>query len=146
INVSLLGIVWGGHVRLQDQAPPIPSGMDRPEMTGRTIIRDLDLNQEQRDQFRIIFEHHRRNMDSLSMILREAKSNVNRAIVEGDSSQLQEFNAELFQIQREVELETQNLTRRLAKIATGEQRQKFLNSMDNVLMHQPGMRKRRNGK
>ena len=145
INVSLMIFVWRGHIKLRDQMPPMQGRMERPELTGRAIIRDLDMNKEQRDQFRAFFEMHRNRMDSMGMMLREAKNNVNRAIIENDSAALKMANEELFQIQRAAELETQQLTRSLTQIATDEQKRQFLKSMENVLIHQPGMRKRRNG-
>ena len=49
INVSLMIFVWRGHIKLRDQMPPMQGRMERPELTGRAIIRDLDMNKEQRD-------------------------------------------------------------------------------------------------
>ncbi|WP_258101206.1 hypothetical protein [Marinoscillum pacificum] len=145
INVSLLVFVWRGHAKLREQMPSRRERIERPELTGRSIIRDLEMNKDQRDQFRSFFEMHRNRMDSMGMMLREAKNNVNRAIIENDSAALKTANEELFQIQRAAELETQQLTRSLTRIATDEQKRRFLQSMENVLIHQPNRRTGRKG-
>ena len=144
INVSLLVFVWRGHAKLREQMPSRRERIERPELTGRSIIRDLEMNKEQRDQFRSFFEMHRNRMDSMGIMLREAKNKVNRAIIENDSTALKMANEELFQIQRAAELETQHLTRSLSQIATDHQKRQFLKSMEKALMHPPRMRRSRN--
>ncbi len=133
VNVVLLGIVWRGHTRLHGGNAGVHDRGGRPEITGRSIIRDLDLNSEQRTQFRSVLVAHRKRMDSLNGLLRQAKHEVNKAIISEDSVSLTEMNQQLFLIQQKVELETQNLTRQLSYLSNTEQRQKFLKSMEEVL-------------
>ncbi len=144
INVSLLGIMWRVHLSPRKQ-PPTPHQRNiRPELTGRMLIKDLELNRAQRHQFRVIFKKHRATMDSLNNHLRQIKNETNKAILSNDTAKLAKTNQELFFIQNELELETQKLTRMLAGIITDDQKQKFLNALQQALIHPP--KRKRNGK
>lgn len=143
INIALLGIVWRGHVIMQRQAPRFHNRMDRPEITGRSIMRDLELNDEQREEFREIFGQHRNHMDSLNFIMRQIKHEVNKAIILDDSAALKSNNSKLLELQKEAELETQDLTRKLSHIASKEQKEKFLQSMEGALMRDRSMEAKR---
>ena len=144
INIALMVVVWRGHSRMA-VSPPIHDQMRRPEITGRSLIRDLAMDRQQRDQFRTIFEEHRRTMDSLSVQMRQIKHDINQSIVLGDTTDLATRNSKLFAIQQEIELETQQLTKKLAEIATPEQRAKFLKSMQGALIHNRPARMGRQG-
>lgn len=130
INIVLLVVLWNGRPLHQQNHRP-----KRAIITGPMLHRTLQLTPKQKNAFRKELKSHKEKMDTLHMAVRRKKHQVNKAIIQGDTSLLHSANQELFAAQIQLEQETQKLTAQLAELCDEQQKERFLKAMEKALRH-----------
>lgn len=133
INILLLGFIWSHRPDVHLGNKPHQS-----EISGHFLIKKLHLDPVQQEAFKEELKIYRKKTDSLSRIAGTKKNMVTRAIIHGDSSLASRYSLELFEAQKNLELEFQRLTSRLSGLCNDQQKKEYLRLMENVFRKDPG--------
>lgn len=128
LNGALMAFIWTNRPDRSFERPG--RGMDRPQLSGRVMLERLNFTDEQAMAFRSRLKAHHQQMARLERKVRDAKKEVNRAIILSDSVALQKATLALQHAHDDQQSESGEFMSFLAGLCTAEQRQELLGLLE----------------
>ncbi len=128
VNLVLIVIIWGGRPsrRIKMKAPKAHERIER------FFDRSIDLDANQRNDFRRLQRAHRESMAGHNQQIRILNKAFHRAIVHGDKEIEQQISLQMDSVHALIKLATTEHIRSLANICSPDQKEQLLKALDEV--------------